>query len=224
MNLKMKDVISFGSVLLLKNIIMKKLKIYPYVGHAAFPYSTKLEMVKITPEEAMTLDRYSLPDFEDWTARFEPDRWLKEAEFYKGYLAVRYGSDAIVVEMNGIIHKVPAAEAETCTNASLAKSIREGKMWRIVYPLINGAVCEGTFVIVKNLADYAFDEVVAYIRSFSGELKDVEAKAFNKVLHDKLTAGLLSYDHVIEVTAEEDRVLQVCLMRRMYESYFKPVL
>ncbi len=203
---------------------MKKLKIYPYAGHAAFPYSTKLEMVKITPEEAMTLDKYSLPYFEDWTARFEPDRWLKEAEFYNGYLAVRYGSSAIVVEMNGIIHKVPAAEAETCTNACEAETIREGKSWRIVYPLPNGAVREGKFVIVKNLADYAFDEVVLYIRSLSGELKDVEPKAFNKTLHDKLTAGFLSYDRVIEVTAEEDRVLQVCLMRRMYESYFKPVL
>ena len=201
---------------------MVKLKMYPFDGDASLPYSVNLEMVKLTVEEAVSFDRFSLPTFEDWFERFEEDRWLKEAEFYDGYVLVRYGNIAEVVKMNGIIHKIPVEEAKNCSEDYRSKQISSGLAWRIVCPLSNGSVRKGEFVVMSNLADCAFDEIILYMRSVSRELEDVEPKVFNQTLHQKLVDGLLRCDKTIELTEAENRVLQVCLMSR-YKDLFYPL-
>ncbi len=199
---------------------MRKLKIIVKnleSAQTSLPYVSELGMVKLTFAEAMTLDETL--SLEQLVAKYGQDRLLKEGEFYDGYLAVPYRMYMKIIKMRGCVHRIPESEAERAEEY-LVQTIRAGKAWWIINP---DNLREGKFVKVRTFADCSFLETILKLRAGTDDLQDVNPKALNKSIQDKLMATVLSENKIVELTDDEDKVVHFYFMEN-YRHYFRRVL
>ena len=200
---------------------MRKLKIIVKnleSAQTSLPYVSELGMVKLTFAEAMTLDETL--SLKQLVAKYGQDRLLKEGEVYDGYLAVPYRMDMKIIKMSGCVHRIPESEAEHAEEY-LVQTIRAGKAWWIINP--DNPLHEGKFVKVKTFADCSFLETILKLRAGTDDLQDVNPKALNKSIQDKLMAAVLRENKIVELTDDEDKVVHFYFMEN-YRHYFRRVL
>lgn len=201
---------------------MRKLKIIVKnleSAQTSLPYVSELGMVKLTFAEAMTLNETL--SLEQLVTKYGQDRLLKEGEFYDGYLAVPYRMYMKIIKMRGCVHRIPEDEADNAGYCFMTKAIRDGKAWCVIDP--DGPLREGKFVKVRTFADCSFLETIVKLRAGTDDLQDVNPKALNKSIQDKLMATVLSENKIVELTDDEDKVVHFYFMEN-YRHYFRRVL
>ena len=201
---------------------MRKLKIIIEnleSGKAFLPQVSKLGMIKLTFVEAMTLtEDLSL---EQLMAKYGQERLLKEGEVYEGYLAVPNRLNTEVIKMRGCVHRIPENEADNAEYYFITKAIRDGKAWCVIDP--DGPLRKGKFVKVRTFAMCSFLDTILKLRAGTDDLQDVNPKALNKSIQDKLMATVLSENKIVELTDDEDKVIHFYFMEN-YRHYFRRVL
>lgn len=192
---------------------MKKLKIYPSaleIRNADLPVVSEVKAVKLTYEQAMTFDEAETYTVEQLVAKYGEAQMLKVGEFYDGYVAMHYFWDSVIVaKLLGMICRIPVEDADNCFfNSALAKSIKNGEAWHVVYPLNDGGTCPGAFKYVYGFNGCCFAKITKDLKRQQGKLAGVDAQQMDATLKKKLVAALLTEDKVVELTDDEDLVLR----------------